>query len=636
MKNSLLAFLMAGSVAFSASAATETLEWSIASQPCQLGATGIAQPETYSVAVGMDASYFAGFKVVKIDAYLNLAPSSFPNISNTSVFMASGLAGTPDLVNAAVTPVEGIWKNLDNGKVTDEEVAVLTHTLENPYMIQSNALYFGYNLTVTKVGNAERYPILLDSKASGDGCYLKSRTLTEGQWESFYQATEVSGAPVIVVTLEREIYDNAAGVSFTDIVYAEAGKDFDALVKVINLGTSDLTEMAYTYTVGDGTPVEKTLRLDSPLASGVGAVYDVLFPIDAITSAGEYTLSLNVIGVNGKTNDASEEGSASAELDVFPYFPQHRPLMEEFTGLKCGYCPRGYAAMEYLRDTYPDDMVLICYHNDAQGADPMTVTNTMPVPPSNGVQSNPSAGIDRMGIVDPYYGDWAVNGMRDLGIVDDIFARAAKIAIADINVREVSVSPDSIINVTTEVTFMKGVESDRYRIGYVLTCNGLYNSTWTQTNYYSHDPDAKDAPLLDFFYKAPGSVSGLTFNDVAINVTAYMGIVNSLVDVTPGVPVSNEYSFDVSNVYNSQGRNLNSYLRIQRMVVNAFVIDKRTGVVVNACSFPVRNVYDSVETIEAGDSAAPVYYDLQGRRIANPERGIYIKSEGGKTSKVIL
>ena len=43
---------------------------------------------------------------------------------------------------------------------------------------------------------------------------------------------------------------------------------------------------------------------------------------------------------------------------------------------------------------------------------------------------------------------------------------------------------------------------------------------------------------------------------------------------------------------------------------------------------------DAVDSITA-ISGTPVYYNLQGARVANPENGIFIKVQDGKTTKVI-
>lgn len=45
---------------------------------------------------------------------------------------------------------------------------------------------------------------------------------------------------------------------------------------------------------------------------------------------------------------------------------------------------------------------------------------------------------------------------------------------------------------------------------------------------------------------------------------------------------------------------------------------------------------NGVEGIVSDNSVAPVYYDLSGRQIANPEKGIFIKKQGSKVSKVVL
>lgn len=43
-----------------------------------------------------------------------------------------------------------------------------------------------------------------------------------------------------------------------------------------------------------------------------------------------------------------------------------------------------------------------------------------------------------------------------------------------------------------------------------------------------------------------------------------------------------------------------------------------------------------VEMVNADNNVAPVYYNLQGVRVANPENGLFIKKQGAKVSKVVL
>ena len=43
-----------------------------------------------------------------------------------------------------------------------------------------------------------------------------------------------------------------------------------------------------------------------------------------------------------------------------------------------------------------------------------------------------------------------------------------------------------------------------------------------------------------------------------------------------------------------------------------------------------------VESVIAGENAPVEYYNLQGVKVARPENGIFIKKQGGKTTKVVL
>lgn len=66
---------------------------------------------------------------------------------------------------------------------------------------------------------------------------------------------------------------------------------------------------------------------------------------------------------------------------------------------------------------------------------------------------------------------------------------------------------------------------------------------------------------------------------------------------------------------------------------------KYTSTDAKAASWEIKNFRVSgstaVAVIEA-ENAAPVYYDLNGRRVAEPANGLFIKVQGNKASKVIV
>ncbi len=76
-------------------------------------------------------------------------------------------------------------------------------------------------------------------------------------------------------------------------------------------------------------------------------------------------------------------------------------------------------------------------------------------------------------------------------------------------------------------------------------------------------------------------------------------------------------------------------------VVQGYALPRAEAAVTKAASvysFTVNgDTIVGIDEIEAEDANAPVeYYNLQGMKVANPEKGIFIKKQGGKTTKVVL
>lgn len=56
----------------------------------------------------------------------------------------------------------------------------------------------------------------------------------------------------------------------------------------------------------------------------------------------------------------------------------------------------------------------------------------------------------------------------------------------------------------------------------------------------------------------------------------------------------------------------------------------------NTLRYLAPSLSTAVETIDSESEAAPVFYNIQGQKVANPEKGMFIKVANGKASKVIL
>ena len=49
---------------------------------------------------------------------------------------------------------------------------------------------------------------------------------------------------------------------------------------------------------------------------------------------------------------------------------------------------------------------------------------------------------------------------------------------------------------------------------------------------------------------------------------------------------------------------------------------------------PARNAPTGISTVDSSDEAPAEYFTLNGIKVTNPSSGIYIKRQGGKTTKV--
>lgn len=321
-------------------------------------------------------------------------------------------------------------------------------------------------------------------------------------------------------------------------------------------------------------------------------------------------------------------------IGTSPIFAQekikHRPLIEEYTGLWCQWCPRGHVAMEMIEEKYGDDQVSISYHVD----DAMSVTKTFVV----NVMGVPVGTVDRGPLIDPYYGE---TEREDFAISRNIEGAMALETPVDIQVGAELIG--NKVNVRTTVTAAEDIDNANYQIGYVLTCSGLSNSTWRQMNEYSsyRGKDTFKGTPLEALTEESVYIRGMVYNNVAVDVSGMRGVSGSLpASLTAGETYQHIYSFN----------NIDRNALIQdpnRLEVAAFVINKSTGRVVNANKYSFYKAHgndeeNAVDSVMADMEIVGIeYFDLSGVRVDNPAKGLYIcrqtLSDGTvRASKVLL
>jgi hypothetical protein len=224
--------------------------------------------------------------------------------------------------------------------------------------------------------------------------------------------------------------------------------------------------------------------------------------------------------------------------------------------------------------------------------------------------------MDRGVSLDAYYGTTE----KEFGIADDLAKRNKDFGFADLALEAV-LSDNGVINISTDVTFPFNLLEGNYSVEYILTANGLKNASWAQSNYYAEESQGN--PLyMEQFSKGPSSVTGLVFNDVVVLTSELLGGSQNDIELAfTEVPVNFSYSFNLSDAVNS------SYQPViqdkNQLKVAALLIDRNTGAVVNANKTKVVNP-SAITAVENTPDRSVTVFDLQGRRVNQTVKGLYI------------
>ncbi len=622
MLKQLLTACAVGSIALSAMAAESQVVFTYAND--EAGYWGKSKAEIYDVAMRIDAPALAGKKIVSIRAVLNASEG----IDASSVWLSKELNlekigskkyNMPDVYADSVA-VEKIQIEGFEG-----EYGQLSSTLKTPYEITSDGIYVGYTINVTapeagqSLTTEQKNPLLLSPSSNPESFYLHtSRSVLK--WTPYNNT--IGAAAMIYVTLEGEFPEYSVGVNNLAETYADLDKEFYVKAELSNIGVADVTSIDYTYTLNGGEVKDAHLDLADALTPDFTSTYTVMLPIEAIDELGQHEINLTVTKVNGNDN-VNAAATATTTVITLPYVPAHRPLVEEFTGTWCGWCTRGYIAMELLAEEFGDDVVLAAYHD----GDAMAVTNNYPV----NVKGLPSSTINRNGIVDPYYGNG--KGDVDFSIKYEVEESMNTVVPADIKVQAVWANEEQTeINVTTSTRFFEDKENTGYKVGYLLINNGLTDPSWSQSNYYAGSEDYAGTHL-EVLTTWPSSVRDLIFNDVVVDVNGMKGVANSIPEnIEFNVENTTEFSYDIASNKVIQDKT--------KLIVAAFIINPN-GTILNAAKSAVS---DNVGVGSIENDATEVsaeYFNLSGMRVAAPAAGMYIKvakmSDGTtRTSKVVV
>lgn len=280
---------------------------------------------------------------------------------------------------------------------------------------------------------------------------------------------------------------------------------------------------------------------------------------------------------------------------------KRRTVFEEGTGMWCGYCPLGIIAIERMKQKYPDEFIPIAVHYD----DPLEVDDY-----SREIYFTefPIAWVNRKYEALPMVNTEKGYTLLEGGFETALLEQQAQQTYAEI-IPKASIQGQEVkVDVTTR--FAVRCSQTEHRLAFILVEDKVEGTGFYQTNYLS----GKTGQDLDGFENEPDRIVPFVFNEVARSAAGdYKGIKASAMTK---VEAGKEYHF----THTFQAKNLNNPANARVVVL---LIDYETGHVVNAVQ--TASLVTGVGTVIREDAqASQVVYDVWGRKVSHPKKGMYI------------
>lgn len=571
---------------------------------------GTAKKENYDVAIKLSDAALVGTTLKQI-----IVPLSSTTVTNLKVWISSEL--NLETVDGVKTIVPDIY-------TTDVDVTGTTIdvVLDEPYSITDEAVYVGYSFQIETLDSENSYPVVVGTETTADGLYLHS-TRTYRSWNELSDSWGVSALQLVV----SGVGENSAGVTLPSELNVQYDQDKTFSVTVVNHGYAGISSYEYEYTVNDVT-VTGTVELgDDAVPAQYNATTTLDVSLAALGVTGYYPLTFTVTKVNGVEN-SDVLASGSFTVNSYELLPVHKVVFEEYTGTWCGYCPRGYVALEIMKSLYPDDFIGISYHN----GDDMEIMYSKYFPST--IVGYPSAFYDRKYEADPYYG---IDGSSF--IIPEEWLELCETEIAPATIEVTGVLSDDEGSVTAEATvaFIDSYDDADYSLEFVLLADSLYDEDWYQTNYYYNNTYGT-FPEEEFekFTSGDYYVYGLYFSDVIVFTTNVSSSNIALpAQITANESLTESYTIDLSQVKNTDGNDI--IQDVNQLTAVVLIIDNTTGYIVNADKAKVQTATGiSVVETEPTTEHRVEYYDISGRRISAPVKGVNIvRAADGRTIKYV-
>ena len=518
---------------------------------------------------------------------------------------------------SAELPAYGKAADLETVDVAASDITDMSFndvTFSKEYVVPDDGLYVGYSFTISKAmtSYSQKPCPYTYTENMRENAFLM-RTASAQDWDE--------GGDLVANILfgGGNFPKYAAEVNDFSTEYVLKGKTVSVPLTVTCRGTEDITSISYTVT----TDYEKSLSAEKTVdfsLSGIGSKTTVAFSLDADDVIGRHVKAITITKVNGQPNE-NASNVANGTLITVAKSPASLPVVEEFTGTWCGYCPYGIVGMQKAHEQFGDQAALIAVHS----GDVMQIEEYSYVI-ENFANGYPSATLNRESVFYPnssaliYYINQALSRTTVGEIkLDAYWADEAQTAV----------------KFNTTSTFAYDETEGDYGIVYILTVDGLKGggTDWMQRNYLSGG--SGDSEMQDW-YDAGDYMTDMEFDHVAVSVFgnetygAIFGIEGS---------ISSSFTADAAMEYSYVGdiSNQRADLDKTKLKAIALLVDNESLKIVNAAQTTIKDYVTGVEDVRNSLVSETSRYNALGQKVGTHQRGLNImRMSDGSTRKVIV
>ena len=580
-----------------------------------------------------DVKALAGNKVTEVTFFTPISNEIDTNpITNADFFIAPNF-------NSAYLYRQSI-------NLGQEPATKVTVPLTTPYVIPDDqpVLVFGYSFIIPE-GN-ENYWIPVDyvlpapSQVSGLISATNDPALitnigakSPADWSSF---SKTYGSLCMYLTIEGDNLpqDNLYPLTFESGTYIKPGEEDTLFILYKNKGANDIEKVGISASINggetakyEGTLLDYNTFLPSATKPGSRGLAAFRIPIPEEVE-GTAKITFIIDQVNEKVENLIQ---GSYEILSYKNGYERKVVFEDATGNWCGWCPAGIAMLDYIKEKYPQAL-LIGVHASGVEPDPMAVTSY-----ANAVNTLtqgyfPTVLVNRLRTYSP-----GGKSEETLKIDADGFMKELTEYPSYGNIEFTSTKRNSSsLNVSAKINFSVNLNQP-HSVSFVTIQDEV--GPYKQNNYYAKE---NAAPLGA--WNTAGSSVNMIFNDVARGFKKGNAF-------TTTVEKDKEYTYE-STV---------SYSKVEDgkpCRVAALLINETTGEIVNAAVMEsLEGDSAGIEDVIAGENEADItigagsinvegaetvaIYSLDGRKVADGSisglaTGIYIVVADGHSTKVAV